>query len=389
MNFNLRKKLIFSTVLVCVSIITLGFILEVSARLINWEKKSNYFKSNRAVYPQSLRKHALRMTELQAPKIYKKLEYLPKVKSKKTSNFNVFHKNNYKIYKKSFEGTHVSIAEGTHKEIFNVKYTFDQYGRRETVGSSVNPSQHILLVGCSFTFGEGLEDKDTLSSQLQKIDSSTSYYNFGKMGGSVVDVIISQDELNSWDGIVPKTGFVLFNFSSRDHMPRFLGTIKTVGSWNAWGAYLEKDQNKFKFAGIYLDNKFLRTSLSRALAKSKFLEFLGFDWPPINAEAYESYVQAIQQVQKTYQSIYGLQNRLIVYFRPGEIQSAEIIPFLEKYQILYLDYSGLKLVHYAETELEIPHDGHPSAEYNRLLAQQINNDLKSNCLLKSQLNCER
>ena len=51
---------------------------------------------------------------------------------------------------------------------YDAEYTSDAYGRRSVAIRSENPEKHLLLFGCSFTFGEGLSDSDTLQYQLQK-----------------------------------------------------------------------------------------------------------------------------------------------------------------------------------------------------------------------------
>lgn len=54
-------------------------------------------------------------------------------------------------------------------ELFDVRYGFDAQGRRVTPTSSVRPLAELLLFGCSFTFGHGLEDEETWPWKLGKL----------------------------------------------------------------------------------------------------------------------------------------------------------------------------------------------------------------------------
>ncbi len=47
--------------------------------------------------------------------------------------------------------------------VYDVSYHFDEYGRRKTsVSSKVAKNKYVIFFGCSVTFGEGLNDEDTI-----------------------------------------------------------------------------------------------------------------------------------------------------------------------------------------------------------------------------------
>lgn len=71
------------------------------------------------------------------------------------------------------------------RELFDVRYGFDAQGRRVTPASDGSPRADILLFGCSFTFGHGLEDTETWPWKLGKLlgpawrISNYAYNGFG------------------------------------------------------------------------------------------------------------------------------------------------------------------------------------------------------------------
>jgi hypothetical protein len=275
----------------------------------------------------------------------------------------------YKAFQKA-------IHPSTNEIIYDVRYTLDEYRRRWTDAHSSNANKHLILSGCSATFGEGINDNETLSHHLQKKLPDTNVFNLGIPGGSVVTALTTITTAKNWDGIFPQKGLLLFSFSAQTHMPRYLGSIMTVGGWYHYGAYLKKNRfNNYEFGGIYYLHKPVLTGLSQILSKSKLLAALDFDWPMTDENALDEYAQAIHQLRIEYRRKYHPQNELIVYLWPGERDSRAIIPFLEKYQIHYLDYSDFELEKYATKDLFIKWDHHPTEEFNQILAAQIASDL--------------
>lgn len=68
------------------------------------------------------------------------------------------------------------------KEVYNVTYTLNDKGWRVTP-EAPDADTAVLLFGCSFTFGEGLNDKETLAWKLgEELGPRYKVYNFGFSG---------------------------------------------------------------------------------------------------------------------------------------------------------------------------------------------------------------
>ncbi len=284
----------------------------------------------------------------------------------------------YPVHKENQNFQQRATVIETGETAYDVKYSFDERGRRKVPGADkIFANSHLAISGCSVVFGEGLEDEQTLPAQLQKKVQKTKVYNLGRAGGSVVDAISTMQVTNLWKDIDPKEGALLFFHSSQTHVPRFLGTISTVGVWNNYGAFLNEEAatGAFQYGGVYDRNRPIWTLLSRWATRSQFLKRINFDWPPTTNSALEAYVRALSFLQQQYQLITDAKNPMVVYFRPGEKDSCKIIPYLEKYKIYYLDYSDFEMKRYATRPLKIQYDAHPTEEFNRILSQQLMHDL--------------
>jgi hypothetical protein len=67
------------------------------------------------------------------------------------------------------------------EQVFNVIYNTDKVGNRLNPFRPIEPVKNALFVGCSFTFGEGLNDTQTLPSLFSKL-SGWDTFNAGMAG---------------------------------------------------------------------------------------------------------------------------------------------------------------------------------------------------------------
>ncbi len=291
--------------------------------------------------------------------------------------------NGYFVVKKDFIGRHKSTRIVNREVVFDRIYEFDDNRRRKTSFHPANVDRHLIVFGCSNVFGYGLDEIDTLPSQIQKRLKRDYVFNLARSGGSIVDAIVTFDETKAWQQIRPSAGGVLFFFSYQLHMERFVGRMRNIGSWNKDGAFLRKNKEsgEYEYGGIFSKNQKIWTILSLMISQSAFLEEISFDWPPLDENLLEDYVRAIHQLQSKYKARYGSKNYFVVYLNPGESLNRLIIPFLEKYKIFYLNYADFRLQDYANSDLFLKYDGHPSPEYNRLLSEQLVFDLHRNGFL--------
>lgn len=67
-------------------------------------------------------------------------------------------------------------------DVYATHYTIGEDGFRVTPGSPISTSKRLNFLGCSFTFGEGLGDEQTLPAQVQKLLPDVKVRNFGIHG---------------------------------------------------------------------------------------------------------------------------------------------------------------------------------------------------------------
>lgn len=262
--------------------------------------------------------------------------------------------------------------------VYNTIYNFDKKGRRYTLDNSgdTKHSFHIAFAGCSHVFGEGLLDEETLPSQFAKANETFKVYNLAVRGGSVADHIHDIQKSEKWDDMLPRKGLLIISFDATLHMSRFVGTLRHVGmpEMNSHHVSRNSSTGRYEFDGMVKEKRPLWYFLSRIVVNSQFLNLIKFDMPFIDASDFADYADAISDLISYYKIKYPGSTAL-VYINPMNAESRMIIPFLEKLKIYYFDYSDFIPHEYATKPTQIPIDGHPSAEYNRVMAEQLSHDL--------------
>lgn len=72
---------------------------------------------------------------------------------------------------------------------FDVEYHIDRYGSR-VVATRPASGDDWYLFGCSFTFGEGLSDDETIAARLQRLHPEARLFNFGMRAAGTGDAWI-------------------------------------------------------------------------------------------------------------------------------------------------------------------------------------------------------
>lgn len=85
------------------------------------------------------------------------------------------------------------LMSDTQSVIFDVNYTYDSLGRRITPkpSNSKNSDVAILLVGCSYIYGSGVQDNETIAAYLTQLTGLADIWNLGVGGNGPNDLLAS------------------------------------------------------------------------------------------------------------------------------------------------------------------------------------------------------
>ncbi len=262
----------------------------------------------------------------------------------------------------------------TKKVIYDVTYSFDAYGRRVTpVPNEKERQQFLLFLGCSFTLGEGVGEDETLPYYTAQLASDYYPYNYGFHGNGPFDILAKLETEDLSKQVKEKKGVILYTFID-NHIRRVVGSTNII-EWNKKRVYYQTTKSgELIRAGNFQSARPFLMGLYQTLSKSRILKALNIEIPlRIRNKDIQLAARVIEAMQNRVAEKFP-DSPFYVVFYPGSKYSKQLISYLEKKNIQYLDYS--KLFNRRERQYYLAEeDKHPSALANQTLAKAIANDL--------------
>ncbi|MDR1783010.1 MAG: hypothetical protein LBR13_01940 [Dysgonamonadaceae bacterium] len=112
--------------------------------------------------------------------------------------------------------------------VYSVNYTLDSVGRRidENTFDTAAKARHAIFLGCSFTFGEGVDNNSTFPAIFERKNPQYKSYNYGISGtGPSHSVLFFDKKVNTInkETVKESDGFALYTFIN-DHLNRVYGS---------------------------------------------------------------------------------------------------------------------------------------------------------------------
>jgi len=274
----------------------------------------------------------------------------------------------------------VHVRVKTHikeQQVFSVNYSTDNLGRRMTLPQKKEPENSAVIVaGCSFVFGEGVEDQQTLPSSLQRRWPQSRVFNFGRSGSAPNAFLeaLEDPEYRFFNDISKEQGYFIYNVID-DHIARSIGSMvrlrKDPFSWLLPNYDVSGDQPRY--LGTFEQS---RSLIFKAITKSSLATYFGVSFP----------AEDLGAVQKTAKLLYFIQQRVIskkpqfkfvVVLHPHDpIHVPSLKQELEKLGVNVLDYSRYNIAALMLGRSNLL-DGHPSQWSNEVMADLISKDLRT------------
>ena len=248
--------------------------------------------------------------------------------------------------------------------VYDVTQITDQFGRRITPSRPASKA-FILFMGGSYTFGWGVEDLETLPSQVAQLAPDYAVYNYGvnAYGTNHLLAKLEQDDLRN--EITQEKGALIYTFID-GHVMRNIGTFKIHFSRGHHMPYYNHDLER---QGTLISGRPFLSAVYGLMGNSQLVSYFGLDFPKITDEHYRFTGRIIGKAQQEFKRQFPDSEFYLLLF-PNNSQ--RILPFLQQEQIQYLDYSQLLG---QDAGYRIPHDGHPAAKAYKAIAEQIVSDL--------------
>lgn len=262
-----------------------------------------------------------------------------------------------------------SVKQVNKETIYSVIYSIDDNSRRISISNSDMADKFALFFGNSVSFGEGVNDHETLADQFVQNTPDFHSYNFGfcGYGPNQMLAILQEDSINISDSYTD--GFAVYTYMD-DHLGRALGTMRPISQWASSTPYYDLDKEGILVRkGSFSSGRYLKTKFYFYLGKSKILQLANIDLPlKFNEEHYKSVASIINESAKLYSQKFKNSNYYVLVF-PGS--ENEIIKYLDN-RIKILDYS--KLFGMDEYRLS-KFDLHPTPKGYKIITNRLIDDI--------------
>jgi hypothetical protein len=254
--------------------------------------------------------------------------------------------------------------------------TIDSFGRRVTLDPDPeNPGRRFLaVIGCSFAFGVGVDDTESIPSQLATRLPGLHVYNFGISGSNPAEALRRlqlQGATPQNQGVAEREGYAVFIFID-DHIPRITG-LRLHRSAPRFTLRNDRLEYEGEFDWVAHWQSRLRGWLSQSRL---FGPWIGKRLRSFNPQQLRLTTKIFSELQSEARRVLGAKDLTVVIF-PGEVFAAPVlVPALRAEGIRVLDYSKINLQRLLPGKAMFPHH-HPTAESNRIAADLLAKDLSA------------
>jgi hypothetical protein len=280
----------------------------------------------------------------------------------------------------------VTKSSATGQVVYDVNYTVDQFGRRITPLSAPGPRDRFaLFFGCSYTYGEGLNDDETLPHYFGELAPRYRPYNYAFHGGGPFEALARMESVDFKTEVAEKQGIGFYTFID-DHVNR-VNNSSSVASWHSEEIHYSRlPDGTFVHDGSFNTARPWQSRLYRFVYGNRLLRYLGFHLPlRITSHELDLTAAAIAEVANRFHRHFPDSDFYVVFY-PNTAWHDRIGKRLVRMGVRTLDYHDL-FDKYRSPYL-IEGDGHPSAEAIRTFASAIVRDLHVDAAAQPQLTAD-
>lgn len=260
------------------------------------------------------------------------------------------------------------------REAYDVVYTTDERSRRVTpLPDPARRERFALFLGCSFTFGEGVGDGDTLPARFAAAAPGLRPYNYGFSGYGPQSALALLDDPTFGSQVDERHGVAVYTYLP-GHELRAAGSMRVYTTWGFNMPYyvLDGSGNPVRHGSLRTGRPRL-SALYETLAASETLRYLKVDFPPrVRRSDAELTARILAAARDAFLRAFP-GSRFAVLVFPTAPSRLPTVPRLRELGVEVIDLSGL--FDPVAPGMSIPGDGHPTAAAYARVAERLAEDL--------------
>jgi len=255
--------------------------------------------------------------------------------------------------------------------LYAASYSMDENGFRVVPQSDGPKTAHLAMFGCSFTFGEGVNDDETLPAQVACLQPDVAVHSFALCGYGIGQATL-QMQTGATDLIQESPGAAVYLFIG-NHLNRLIAHPEHVEKWTS-----EFPAFKLSDLGVPVYLGGLREVFSDQLkfyarcSKENFVRWSGLEFPlMLRQRDYELGAALLDVARYEYQVRFP-GNEFYVLIDPTAHSLFDYPRFkgaLKRRGLKILDPEGLYGPDPWDTRYRFPFDRHPKPATHAMLAE--------------------
>ncbi len=268
----------------------------------------------------------------------------------------------------------------SHAYVVNDSLIYKQYYRTDEVGRRMTPnnrpdsvySEFAMVTGCSFAFGYGLNDRQTLTYFLDSLMGCRGY-NYAVAGHGTQQTLALLESRDLKYEIREPRGVLVYLFID-DHIPRLIGSRRLIKLWASnYPYYFLKDGVAHR-DGSFRSGRHLLSRFYRAISQSAFIDLFDIDFPWYTGERHLKLLGAVLKKAKTEFEAQFPDGRFLVVIGPNSRLAPRVSKALQEVDVETLDCSTLLDKDRAEYRIHWT-EAHPNRQYYLEVAEAIRSHL--------------
>ncbi|MBI4244664.1 MAG: hypothetical protein HY606_11290 [Planctomycetes bacterium] len=277
-----------------------------------------------------------------------------------------------------------SVARQDDEILYDVTYTIDKYSRRMTpLAGDGRKEKFALFFGCSFTFGDGLNDNQTLSYYFGEAAQKFEPYNYAYSGYGPQQMLAKIEGTDLKSEIKQNKGIAVYVFVGlgywMNHFHRAIGSMRFCRAMSVEYPYYYLNGEKLERKDGFISGRPITSLLYGLIGMSQIAERLNIDIPSSIGSKHIMLASKIisESADKLKLLLRDTEFYLLIYPISSNYPAYKLIePFkvqLKNYGVKILDYSNL--FDPTDPMYCISDQEHPSSVANRIIANKISEDL--------------
>ena len=228
----------------------------------------------------------------------------------------------------------------------DVHVSFDEVARRVVPTSKKDSSNQLLFFGCSYTWGEGVEDEETFANQVtSRLAIPVRAFNLSAMGWGPNHVLRLLQNRNEprMKGIQPGSGVAIYTFID-DHIRRVFGNRETFrGPSHVNDPYYYLRDGRLVNGGSFESGRPLWSSILELLAHSELLSYFHIDLPLAGDQDFVLFAAIIREIRDTLKEKYGINTFIFSIFPGDNYYASRLLPLLQHEGVEVFDFSEVDI----------------------------------------------